>query len=101
MLLDCLEGPPANACNQPWSDREEASSPLTLDELWERLGVGGSRLPEDHYHEMLKSFPSFWQLIGMQLPGCCRLRRERLMLFENQRMKQQLKQSARRGKQQR
>ena len=58
-LLDCLEGPPANTWLQTWSDREETSCPLTFDEVWEQLEVRGSRLPEDHYHQMLKNFPSF------------------------------------------
>ena len=35
------------------------SSPLTFDEVREQLEVRGSRLPEDHYHQMLKNFPSF------------------------------------------
>ena len=58
-LLDCLEGPPANTWLRTWSDREDTSSPLTFDEVWEQLEVRGSRLPEDHYHQMLKNFPSF------------------------------------------
>ena len=49
-LLDCLEGPPANTWLRTWSDREDTSSPLTFDEVWEQLEVRGSRLPEDHYH---------------------------------------------------
>ena len=47
-LLDCLEGPPANTWLRTWSDREDTSSPLTFDEVWEQLEVRGSRLPEDH-----------------------------------------------------
>ena len=62
-LLDCLEGAPANTWLRTWSDREDTSSPLTFDEVWEQLEVRGSRLPEDHYHQMLKNFPSFWRLI--------------------------------------
>ena len=62
-LLDCLEGPPANTWLRTWSDREDTSSPLTFDEVWEQLEVRGSRLPEDHYHQMLKNFPSFSRLI--------------------------------------
>ena len=62
-LLDCLEGPPANTWPRTWSDREDTSSPLTFDEVWEQLEVRGSRLPEDHYHQMLKNFPSFSRLI--------------------------------------
>ena len=58
-LLDCLEGPPANTWLRTWSDREETSSPLTSDEVWEQLDVRGSRLPEDDYHQMLKNFLSF------------------------------------------
>ena len=58
-LLDCLEGPPANTWLRMWSDREETRSTLTFDEVWEQLEVRGSRLPEDHYHQMLKNFPSF------------------------------------------
>ena len=58
-LLDCLEGPPANTSLRTWSDREETSSPLTFDQVWEQLEVRGSRLPEDHYHQMLKNFPHF------------------------------------------
>ena len=58
-LLDCLEGAPANTWLRTWSDREDTSSPLTFDEVWEQLEVRGSRLPEDHYHQMLKNFPSF------------------------------------------
>ena len=62
-LLDCLEGPPANTWLRTWSDREDTSSPLTFDEVWEQLEVRGSQLPEDHYHQMLKNFPSFSRLI--------------------------------------
>ena len=62
-LLDCLEGPPANTWLRTWSDREDTSSPLTFDEVWEQLEVRGSWLPEDHYHQMLKNFPSFSRLI--------------------------------------
>ena len=62
-LLDCLEGPQANTWPGKWSDREETSSPLTFDELREQLEVRGSRLPEDHYHQMLKTFPSFLRSI--------------------------------------
>ena len=62
-LLDCLEGAPANTWLRTWSDREDTSSPLTFDEVWEQLEVCGSRLPEDHYHQMLKNFPSFSRLI--------------------------------------
>ena len=62
-LLDCLEGPPANTWLRTWSDREDTSSPLTFDEVWEQLEVRGSRLPEDHYNQMLKNFPSFSRLI--------------------------------------
>ena len=62
-LLDCLEGAPANTWLRTWSDREDSSSPLTFDEVWEQLEVRGSRLPEDHYHQMLKNFPSFSRLI--------------------------------------
>ena len=58
-LLDCLEGPPANTWLRTWSDREETSSPLTYNEVSEQLEARGSRLPEDHYHQMLKNFPSF------------------------------------------
>ena len=58
-LLNCLEGAPANTWLRTWSDREDTSSPLTFDEVWEQLEVRGSRLPEDHYHQMLKNFPSF------------------------------------------
>ena len=63
VLLDCLEGAPANTWLRTWSDREDTSSPLTFDEVWEQLEVRGSRLPEDHYHQMLKNFPSFSRLI--------------------------------------
>ena len=62
-LLDCLERAPANTWLRTWSDREDTSSPLTFDEVWEQLEVRGSRLPEDHYHQMLKNFPSFSRLI--------------------------------------
>ena len=62
-LLDCLEGPPANTWLRTWSDREDTSSPLTFDEVWEQLEVRGSRLQEDHYHQLLKNFPSFSRLI--------------------------------------
>ena len=62
-LLDCLEGAPANTWLRTWSDREDTSSPLTFDEVWEQLEVRGCRLPEDHYHQMLKNFPSFSRLI--------------------------------------
>ena len=62
-LLDCLERPLANTWLRTWSDREDTSSPLTFDEVWEQLEVRGSRLPEDHYHQMLKNFPSFSRLI--------------------------------------
>ena len=62
-LLDCLEGAPANTWLRTWSDREDTSFPLTFDEVWEQLEVRGSRLPEDHYHQMLKNFPSFSRLI--------------------------------------
>ena len=62
-LLDCLEGAPANTWLRTWSDHEDTSSPLTFDEVWEQLEVRGSRLPEDHYHQMLKNFPSFSRLI--------------------------------------
>ena len=62
-LLDCLEGAPANTWLRTWSDREDTSSPLTFDEVWEQLEVRGFRLPEDHYHQMLKNFPSFSRLI--------------------------------------
>ena len=62
-LLDCLEGAPANTWLRTWSDREDTSSPLTFDGVWEQLEVRGSRLPEDHYHQMLKNFPSFSRLI--------------------------------------
>ena len=62
-LLDCLEGAPANTWLRTWSDREDSSSPLTFDEVWEQLEVRGSGLPEDHYHQMLKNFPSFSRLI--------------------------------------
>ena len=62
-LLDCLEGAPANTWLRTWSDREDTSSPLTFDEVWEQLEVRGSRLPEDHYHQMLKNYPSFSRLI--------------------------------------
>ena len=62
-LLDCLEGAPANTWLRTWSDREDTSSPLTFDEVWEQLEVRGSRLPEDHYHQMLKNFPSFSRFI--------------------------------------
>ena len=62
-LLDCLEGPPANTWLRTWSDREETSSLLTFDEVWEQLDVSGSRLPGDHYHQMLKNFLSFSPLI--------------------------------------
>ena len=62
-LLDCLEGAPANTWLRTWNDREDTSSPLTFDEVWEQLEVRGSRLPEDHYHQMLKNFPSFSRLI--------------------------------------
>ena len=62
-LLDCLEGAPANTWLRTWSDREDTSSPLTFDEVWEQLEIRGSRLPEDHYHQMLKNFPSFSRLI--------------------------------------
>ena len=34
-----------------------------FDEVWEQLEVRGSRLPEDHYHQMLRNFPSFLRLI--------------------------------------
>ena len=62
-LSDCLEGAPANTWLRTWSDREDTSSPLTFDEVWEQLEVRGSRLPEDHYHQILKNFPSFSRLI--------------------------------------
>ena len=62
-LSDCLEGPPANTLLRTWSDCEETSSPVTFDEVWEHLEVRGSRLPEDHYHQMLKNLPSFSRLI--------------------------------------
>ena len=62
-LLDCLEGAPADTWLRTWSDRKDTSSPLTFDEVWEQLEVRGSRLPEDHYHQMLKNFPSFSRLI--------------------------------------
>ena len=62
-LLDCLEGAPANTWLRTCSDREDTSSPITFDEVWEQLEVRGSRLPEDHYHQMLKNFPSFSRLI--------------------------------------
>ena len=55
-LLDCLEGPPANTWLRTWSDREDTSSPLTFDEVWEQLEVRGSRLPEDHYHQNVEEF---------------------------------------------
>ena len=61
--LHCLEGRPANTWLRTWSDREETSSPVTFDEVWEQLEVRGSRLPEDHYNQMLKNFPSFSRLI--------------------------------------
>ena len=62
-LLDCLEGLPANTWLQTWNDREETSSSLTFDEVWEQLEVRGSRLPEDRYLQMLKNFPCFSRLI--------------------------------------
>ena len=62
-LLDCLEGPPANTWLRTWSDREETSSPLTFHKVWEQLEVRGSRLPDDHYDQMLKNFPSSSRLI--------------------------------------
>ena len=62
-LLDCLEGPPANTWLRTWRDREETSSPLTFDEVWEQLEVRGSRLLEDQYHPMLKISTSFSRLI--------------------------------------
>ena len=62
-LLECPERPPANTWLWTCSDREETSSPLTFDEVWEQLDVRGCRLPEDHYHQMLKNFPSFSQLV--------------------------------------
>ena len=62
-LLDCLEGPPANPRLRKWSDRGEISFPLTFDQVREQLEVRGSRLPEDHYHQMLKNFLSFSRLI--------------------------------------
>ena len=62
-LVDCLEGPPANTWLPTCSDRRETSSPLTFGEVWEQPGVRGSRLPGDHYHQMLKKFPSFSCLI--------------------------------------
>ena len=58
-LLDCLKVPQANTWLRTWSDREETSFPLTFDEVWEQLGVRGSRVPEDHYHQMLKNSPHF------------------------------------------
>ena len=49
--LDCLEGPPANTWLRTWGDREETSSPLTFDEVWEQLEVrgltAGASLPPD------------------------------------------------------
>ena len=48
--LDCLEGPPARTWRRTWSDREGTSSRLTFDEVWEKLDVGGSGLPDDHHH---------------------------------------------------
>ena len=62
-LLDCLEGAPANTWLRTSSDREDTSSRLTFDEVWEQLEVRGSQLPEDHYHQMLKNVPSFSRLI--------------------------------------
>ena len=58
-LLDFLEGPPANAWLRTWGGHKQTSSPLTFDEVWDQLEVRGSRLPELHYHQMLKNFPSF------------------------------------------
>ena len=43
------------------------SSPLTFDEVLEQLEIRGSRLPEDHYHQMLKNFPSFSPLIPREV----------------------------------
>ena len=62
-LLDCLEGSPSNTWLRTWSDREETSSPLSFDDVWEPLEVHGCRLPEDDSHKMLKNFPSFLRLI--------------------------------------
>ena len=62
-LSHCLEGPPANTWLRTCSDREETSSPLTFDEVWQQLGVRGSQWPEDHYRQTLKNFPSFSRLI--------------------------------------
>ena len=67
-LLDCLEGAPAITWLRTWSDREDSSSPLSFDEVWGQLEVRGSRLPEDHYHKMLKNFPSFSRLILHEVP---------------------------------
>ena len=37
--------------------------PPYFDEVWEQLEIRRSRLPEDHYHQMLKNFPSFLRSI--------------------------------------
>ena len=62
-LLDCLEEPQANTWLRMWSDREETNSLLTFDEVWEHFEVWGSRLPEDHYHQMLVNSTTFSRLI--------------------------------------
>ena len=51
------------APSPPAPSTTQGSTFITFDEVWEQLEVRGSRLPEDHYHQMLKNFPSFSRLI--------------------------------------
>ena len=69
VLSNCLEGPLADTWLRTWKDREETSSPSTFDGVWEQLEVCRSRLPKDHYHQMVKNFPSFSRLILHEVRG--------------------------------
>ena len=66
-LFHCLEKPTVSTCLRSWSDRDDASAPLTFSEVWEQLEVRASRLLEDLYHQMPNIFPSFSRSIPHEL----------------------------------
>ena len=62
-LLECLEGPIRDTWIKSYTDRADSSNPLTYSELFALLEGQGSRLPEDHYRNLLTSFSNIPKLI--------------------------------------
>ena len=61
-LMDCLTGKLRESTYNLYVERQNQGDPLTYEDLYRSLKKKGSRLPEDHYRNLLENFRAIKKL---------------------------------------